>query len=284
MILMDGKKVSQLKSETLKKEIQQLKEIYNKSPKLAIILIGDDKASEIYVNAKIKKASSIGIDTLLIKYETIKQKDLEKIINDLNYDNKIDGIIVQLPLPKNIDQPKILDLISYKKDVDGFSVVNQGKLMQKRNTIISATPKGIIDLIDFYNIDLEGKNAVVIGRSLIVGLPIFNLLLSKNMTVTICHRHTKNLIDHTKNADLLVVATGNKHLITEDMVKENSVIIDVGINRIDNKIYGDVDFLNVSKKVAYITPVPGGIGPMTIIALLENLVQVFKENIKKKPK
>lgn len=284
MILMDGKKVSQLKSETLKKEIQQLKETYNKSPKLAIILIGDDKASEIYVNAKIKKASSIGIDTLLIKHKTIKQNDLEKIINDLNYDNKIDGIIVQLPLPKNIDQPKILDLISYKKDVDGFSVVNQGKLMQKRNTIISATPKGIIDLIDFYNIDLEGKNAVVIGRSLIVGLPIFNLLLSKNMTVTICHRHTKNLIDHTKNADLLVVATGNKHLITEDMVKENSVIIDVGINRIDNKIYGDVDFLNVSKKVAYITPVPGGIGPMTIIALLENLVQVFKENIKKKPK
>lgn len=282
MIIMDGKKTSDLKASFLKEEIEKYIKKGFRKPKLAIILIGDDPASHIYVNAKVKRANLVNIETELIIFEkNCTQKQVESKINKLNHDETVDGIIIQLPLPNHLDTGKLLDMVTYTKDVDGFNVINQGLLFQKRNPIISATPKGIIDLIDNYQIELEGKSAVVVGRSLIVGLPISKLLLDKNMTVTTCHRFTKNLKEFTKNADLIVVAAGVKHLITEDMVKENVIIIDVGINRVDGKIYGDCDFENCSKKASYITPVPGGVGPMTIIALLENVISVYKNHIKK---
>lgn len=283
MKILDGKNVSKLKNDQLKEDILIYKEKYNISPKLAIILVGKDPASLIYVNSKIKTAQSIGIDTQFYNLdETIDEDEVLDIIDKINNDNTVDGLIVQLPLPKHIDTGKVLDKVDYKKDVDGFSVINQGFLFQKRKSSISATPKGIINLLDFYNINPEGKKAVVIGRSLIVGLPISKLLLDKNATVTTCHRFTKNLKSFTKHADILVVAAGHKHLITKDMVKKGVIVIDVGINREDKKIYGDVDFENVKEKASYITPVPGGVGPMTINALLENVFENYIEKLNNK--
>lgn len=285
MKIMDGKLVSKIKNEELKEKISYYKNNYNISPKLAIILVGDDPASLIYVNSKIKTAKSIGIDAQLFKFnQDTEEAEVLNTIEKINNDYNFDGIIVQLPLPKHIDSSKVLDKVDYKKDVDGFSVINQGYLFQKRNAIISATPKGIINLLKYYNIEIKGKDACVIGRSLIVGLPISKLLLDENATVTTCHRYTKNLKKYTKHADILVVAAGQKHLITKDMVKKNVVIVDVGINREDKKIYGDVDFENVKEKASFITPVPGGVGPMTINALLENVFENFVEKIKNKEK
>ncbi|MGI6782435.1 MAG: bifunctional 5,10-methylenetetrahydrofolate dehydrogenase/5,10-methenyltetrahydrofolate cyclohydrolase [Acholeplasmataceae bacterium] len=276
MVIMDGKEVSKLRNEELKIKIEKVTNKVGRKPSLSVILVGDDPASHIYVNSKVKLAKQVGIDSTDIKLpEKTTAKELSQLIQKLNNNDNVDGILIQLPLPNHINQGDMLDLVDPKKDVDGFSVLNQGKLFQNRDSILSATPKGIINLIEHYNINLAGINATVVGRSLIVGLPMAKLLLNRNATVTTCHRYTKNLKEHTKNADLIVVAAGQKHLITKDMVKEGVVIIDVGINREGNKIYGDVDFDNVKEVASYITPVPGGVGPMTISALLENVYEVF---------
>lgn len=276
MTIMNGREVSKKRNLELKEKIDKAIKIVNRAPSLAVILVGDDPASHIYVNSKINQANSVGIDSFDIKLPSdILETDLIEVINKLNQDDTVDGILIQLPLPSHLNSGKLLDLVKPEKDVDGFSVLNQGKLFQNRNAIISATPKGIMNLIDNYNIELKGLNCTVIGRSLIVGLPIAKLLIDRNATVTTCHRHTSNLKEHTITADLIVVATGQINLITADMVKEGVIIIDVGINRIGKKICGDVDFDNVSKKASYITPVPGGVGPMTISALLENVFEVY---------
>lgn len=278
MVIMNGKEVSKLRNEELKQKIDASIKKVGRAPSLAVILVGDDPASHIYVNSKIRQAKEVGINSIDIKLpESTSSKELADLIKKLNDDDNVDGILIQLPLPKYIKEGDMLDLVDPNKDVDGFSVLNQGKLFQNRDSILSATPKGIINLIDHYKIELEGINATVIGRSLIVGMPMAKLLLNRNATVTTCHRYTKNLVEHTKNADLIVVATGQKHLIKKDMVKEGVIIIDVGINREGNKIYGDVDYENVKEVASYITPVPGGVGPMTISALLENVYEVFSK-------
>lgn len=278
MVIMNGKEVSKLRNEELKQKIDASIKKVGRAPSLAVILVGDDPASHIYVNSKVRQAKEVGINSTDIKLpESTSSKELADLIKKLNDDDNVDGILIQLPLPKHIKEGDMLDLVDPNKDVDGFSVLNQGKLFQNRDSILSATPKGIINLIDHYKIELEGINATVIGRSLIVGMPMAKLLLNRNATVTTCHRYTKNLVEHTKNADLIVVATGEKHLIKKDMVKEGVIIIDVGINREGNKIYGDVDYENVKEVASYITPVPGGVGPMTISALLENVYEVFSK-------
>ena len=282
MTIMNGKEVSKIRNLNLKQKIDKALKTASRPPSLAVILVGEDPASLIYVESKVRQAKSVGINSIDIKLpESISEVELIKEIEKLNNDPLIDGILIQLPLPKHINEGKMLDLVHQEKDVDGFSVLNQGKLFQNRDSIISATPKGIINLIDHYGINLEGLNCTVIGRSLIVGLPISKLLIDRNATVTTCHRYTKDLISHTINADLIVVATGNINLITADMVKDGVIIIDVGINRIGKKICGDVDFENVKNKASFITPVPGGVGPMTISALIENVYQVYEDKFLK---
>lgn len=283
MTIMNGREVSKIRNLQLKEKIKETIKIVGREPSLSVIMVGNDPASHIYVNAKIRNAKEVGIKSEDIHLpENVSEEKLIEIVKKLNTDDSVDGVLIQLPLPNHIDEGKILDLVAPEKDVDGFSVLNQGKLFQRRDAIVSATPKGIMNLIEHYGIDVKGLNSVVIGRSLIVGLPVSKLLLNKNATVTTCHRHTKDLKEHTLKADLIVVAAGQRNLITADMVKEGVIIIDVGINRIGSKICGDVDFESVSKKASFITPVPGGVGPMTISALLENVYEVYlnKFNLK----
>lgn len=281
MILLDGKLTSKTIKENIKNEVNKLKDIYGKTPSLAIIQVGNNPASQIYVRNKIKAAAFCNIDARHIHLdESIQEDELLKVIDELNKDDNINGIIAQLPLPKHINENTVINHICEEKDVDGFSISCKGKLFGNIDTFTPATPTGIMRLLDIYNINIEGKNAVVVGRSNIVGKPMAMLLLNKNATVTIAHSRTKNLKEVTKNADILVVAIGKAKYITEDMVKEDAVVIDVGINRIDDKLYGDVDFENVSKKASYITPVPGGVGPLTIATLLENTLKAFIEQNK----
>lgn len=284
MTVINGKEVSKIIKNNIKSEVKNLVNITGVAPSLSIILVGNNPASEIYVRNKIKAANYCGICANLIrKKENIKEEELIELINTLNEETTCHGIIVQLPLPKHIDEQKIIDAISYKKDVDGFGIVNKGRLFSGLNSIESATPHGIIKLLDAYNIEIAGKNAVVVGRSNIVGKPMALLLLNRNATVTICHSQTKNLSDITKTADILVVAIGKPKFITANMVKKDAVVIDVGTNRVGEKLYGDVDFDEVSKIASYISPVPGGVGPLTIASLLENTVKAYKKilNIEK---
>lgn len=279
MIILDGKKVSLEQKKSIKEQVIKLKDIYNKTPKLAIVLVGENPASAVYVRNKIKACEFTGIESELIKVdETITQEELLEIVEKLNNDVDIHGIIVQLPLPRHINEQVIIDSINNKKDVDGFGIENKGKLFCGLNSLHSATPEGIMHLLDAYNIPIEGRHAVVIGRSNIVGKPIAMLLLSKNATVTMTHSRTKDLPSITRQADILVVAIGKAKFVTSDMVKEGAVVIDVGINRVDGALCGDVDFENVKEKTSYITPVPGGVGPLTIASLLQNTLIAF-ENI-----
>lgn len=276
MILLDGFNVAREKRLELKNEIDLLKEKYNKTPKLAIIVVGNEKASATYVRNKMIACKNTNIEGLLIELPVeITEKELQEKIDELNNDNSVNGIIVQLPLPKHINEYDVLNLIKPEKDVDGFTLINQGLLFKGKKALRAATPQGMIDLLDYYKIDVSGMNAVVVGRSQIVGLPIAKMLIDKNATVTVTHSRTKDLASHTKNADLLVVAIGRAKMITKEMVKEGAIVLDVGINVIDSKLYGDVDFENVRDKVSYITPVPRGVGPMTIYALLKNTYQAF---------
>jgi bifunctional protein folD len=274
--IINVKEIVEGKKEKIKDKVQKLnkKGIY---PKLAVILANNEEASKIYVGKKQKMCKELGIEEVeyILDEKTTTKKVLE-IIERLNEDPTVDGILVQLPLFKHLDEHQILEAISYKKDVDGFHPLNMGRLLTNtsEDTLVACTPKGIMWIIDSLGKDIEGMNAVVVGRSVIVGKPISQLLLSRGATVTTCHSKTKDLKSHTKNADILVVATGVPGLITKDMVKKGAIVIDVGINRIENKIVGDVDTKNVAKKADYITPVPGGVGITTVAALMDNLVTI----------
>ena len=280
MKLIDGKKQANDIKEKLKKEISTLKE-QGVIPGLAIILVGHDPASEIYVKNKIKTCDELGICTLLYRFtEESSEKEIIAQIKDLNEDDGIDGILIQSPLPAIFNEDKIISYVDPKKDVDGFGINNLGALLSNNELIIAATPLGILKMLANESVSLEGKNVVVVGASRIVGRPMATLLLNRGATVTICHNKTKNLKEITSNADILIIAIGQAKFITSDFVKEGAVVIDVGINRIDNHLYGDVDFDSVSKKASLITPVPGGVGPMTIVMLLSNVVDVAKRRAK----
>lgn len=272
--IIDGKKISLKIKDELKMEVEKLKV----KPKLVVISVGDNPASKVYVGQKEKAANYIGIDYLHEHYDTISDDELVKEIEKLNKDKSVDGIIVQLPLPDGMDEKRIVNTISCDKDVDGLTYLNAGLLINNKETLASCTPKGIMKLLEHEKVKIEGANAVVVGRSILVGKPIANLLLNANATVTICHSKTKDLSKITKKADILIAAIGKKHFITRDMVKRGSVIIDVGINRVDGKLYGDVDYDNVFDKVSKITPVPGGVGPMTVVMLMENVLLAYKNH------
>lgn len=280
-MLLDGKETAKQIKIELKEKIKTLKETYNKVPTIAIVLVGNNPASEIYVRNKIKAASFVGMNHQLVKLdESITMEELLNEVERLNNDQDVSGIIVQLPLPNHLDEQIVINHINNEKDADGFGLLNKGKLFSGLPCLRPATPLGIMYLLEKYNIELEGKRAVVIGRSNIVGKPMALMLLEKNATVTIAHSRTKNLKELTKEADVVVVAIGKAKFVTEDMVKEGAVIVDVGINRIDGVLYGDVDFENVEKKASYITPVPGGVGPLTIAMLLLNTITAFIEQNK----
>ena len=278
--ILDGKKLSLILQEDLKEKINKL----SNSPNLTVVMVGEDKASKIYVKNKEKIAKKMGIDTNTIYLNSETTTDeLLSIIERLNKDKSVNGILVQLPLPKHIDENLVLEKISPLKDVDGFHPKNLGKLMINNASMIPCTPLGIIKLLDFYNIDLEGKNVVILGRSNIVGKPMLHLLLQKNATVTITHSYTKNLKDITKKADILIIAIGKSNFITKEYIKDNAIIVDVGINRVDNKIMGDVDFNSVKDKVSFITPVPGGVGPLTITMLMyQTYIAYLNQNKEKR--
>lgn len=283
MELLNGKEVSQKTKDRLKEKVATLK-AEGIIPKLAVIMVGEDSASQIYVRNKSKACEYIGVEfEEYLLSESTTQKELLDLIEKLNNNVEINGILLQSPIPRHLDINEAFRKISPEKDVDGFHPVNVGKLVLGQETFISCTPFGIMKILEDYNIDIEGKNAVVIGRSNIVGKPMSQCLLNKNATVTICHSKTKDLASITRNADILVAAIGKPCFVTEDMVKPGAVVIDVGINRMeDGKLKGDVDFEKVSQKVSYITPVPGGVGPMTIAMLMTNLVKAAENQNKNK--
>ncbi len=278
MELIDGKNLAKEIRENLKVKCEELK-TKGINPKLAVIMVGDDKSSQIYVRNKSKACNEIGIEfeEFLLK-ENTKQEELINLINKLNNDKTINGILLQSPIPKHLDINEAFRTIAPEKDVDGFNPVNVGKLCLNQDTFVSCTPYGIMKMFEKYNIDLEGKSVVIIGRSNIVGKPLIQCCLNKNATVTVCHSKTRDLKEYTKRADILIVAIGKSKFVTEDMVKQDSVVIDVGINRgEDGKLTGDVDFDNVSKKASFITPVPGGVGPMTIAMLMNNVIKASSD-------
>ncbi len=281
MVLLDGKSLANEIKDRLKNKVDDLNN-RDITVGLAVVLVGEDPASHLYVSMKKRACDYVGIDSYSLQFdENISEDKLIEEIEKLNSDSRIDGILVQLPLPKHINTDKILSLIDPAKDVDGFHPENVGKIVTGLDGFAPCTPLGMVRLLEKYNLDdLRGKNAVVVGASNIVGKPIAALLLNLNATVDICHIYTDNLKEHTLKADILVVAVGKENLITADMVKDGAVILDVGINkREDGKIVGDVDFDEVSKKASYITPVPGGVGPMTIAMLLENTVKSAKQKV-----
>jgi len=276
-VIIDGKELAKKIRINLKEECDKLK-VNGIKPKLAVIMVGEDKASKVYVKNKSKACLDVGID-----YEEhlldadIKQEQLISLIKKLNEDQNIHGILLQSPIPKNLDISEAFRTIAPEKDVDGFNPVNVGKLCIGEDSFISCTPYGIIKMFEEYDIDLTGKDVVIIGRSNIVGKPLIQCLLNKNATVTVCHSKTQNLKVHTKRADVVIAAIGKSKFVTEDMIKENAVVIDVGINRgEDGKLTGDVDFENIEKKASFITPVPGGVGPMTIAMLMNNIIKAAK--------
>ena len=279
MELIDGKETAKKIRIGLKEEVDELKK-NGINPKLAVIMVGDDKASAVYVRNKSKACEEIGIEfEEFLMDNTTTQKEL---ISKLNNREDIHGILLQSPIPKGLDIREAFNTIDYRKDVDGFNPINVGKLSIGEDCFISCTPYGVIKLLEEYNISIEGKRAVIIGRSNIVGKPLIQCLLNKNATVTVCHSKTMNLEKITKEADILIAALGKPKFVTEDMVKDGAVVIDVGINRNEEgKLVGDVDFENVSKKASYITPVPGGVGPMTIAMLMGNVVKSAKAMLKK---
>jgi methylenetetrahydrofolate dehydrogenase (NADP+) / methenyltetrahydrofolate cyclohydrolase len=276
MILMNGRDVSRERNLQLKKRISHDLERGKRAPGLSIILIGDNPASLSYVKGKGKACRLVGIHHDLHHLDaSVEERDVVDLIQRLNEDDAVDGILLQLPIPKHLDDRKLINLISKDKDADGFHVVNQGNLYQKMPCIKPATPKGIMSLLETFAIDVKGMDAVIIGRSNIVGFPIARLLMDQGATITVCHRQTKDLSLHTKRADLIIASAGKPELLKKDMVKEGAVVIDVGINRVDGKLVGDVDFDGVKDVASYLTPVPRGVGPMTINALLENTYELY---------
>ena len=281
-VIIDGKHVSKELRNQVAKEVEELKSIYNVVPGLAVILVGDDPASAVYVRNKHKGCEEVGIKSLQIVMpaDTTEEALLNKI-NELNSDDSVNGILVQLPLPKHISEEKIINAISPEKDVDAFHPTNVGKIMLGKYDFLPCTPAGIMELLKYYNVDINGKECVVIGRSNIVGKPMALLLLAQNGTVTVCHSRTKDLAATVARADILVVAIGKPNFITGDMIKPGAVVIDVGINRLENgKLCGDVEFESAAAVSSMITPVPGGVGPMTITMLLKNTVTAAKIKLK----
>ena len=276
-MILSGKELSNTLKINIAKKVKQITNRWGIAPHLAVILVGDNPASQSYVKGKSKACEEIGIKNITINLPAdTSEQDLIKTIDKLNLNPSIHGILVQLPLPVHINEHRVMNCIAPEKDVDGFHPVNVDALYtNKHDGIIPCTPKGIIHLLKENNIEIAGKHAVVIGRSNIVGLPIAKLLLDNNATVTVCHSQTKDLAKITSEADILVVAIGKPKFITADMIKPGAVVIDVGVNRVDGKLVGDVDFDNVEYKVKAITPVPGGVGPMTITCLMENTIECF---------
>ena len=277
-VIIDGKKLAKKIREELKKECDELKE-KNIYPKLAVIMVGDNPASKVYVKNKSKACDEIGIkyEEYLLKEDTT-QDELIELIKKLNENKEINGILLQSPIPEHLNINQAFKAITYLKDVDGFTPSSIGKLSIGEDTFISCTPYGVIKMFEEYDIDLTGKNVVILGRSNIVGKPLIQCCLNKNATVTVCHSKTKDLVEHTKRADILISAIGKSKFVKQEMVKDGAVVIDVGINRgEDGKLTGDVDFENVEKKASYITPVPGGVGPMTIAMLMNNVIKATKE-------
>lgn len=282
--ILDGKAVSQRVKDDLKKETEKFVKDNGFAPGLAVVIVGNDPASRVYVNSKKRACEEIGYySEEHALCESTTEDELLNLVENLNNDDKIHGILVQLPLPKHINEETIINAINPKKDVDAFHPVNVGKIMIGNFDFLPCTPAGVMELIKESGISLEGKNCVVIGRSNIVGKPQAMLLLHKNATVTICHSKTKNLKEIAQTADVLVVAVGRAQMITGDYIKEGAVVIDVGMNRLENKkLVGDVDFESASKKASYITPVPGGVGPMTIAMLMKNTLTAAKKALENK--
>lgn len=283
-MIIKGKELSISIKEALKVRVEILKQQYGRTPNLVVVLVGDDAGSVSYVTGKAKAATEIGItNTTVHRESTISEADLLALIDELNNDDSVDGILIQLPLPKHIDEDKIIAAISPEKDVDAFHPMNVAKLWLKQPCVLPCTPKGIIKLLHFVGVDIAGKEAVVVGRSNIVGQPVAKLLLDANATVTVAHSKTRNLAEVTRRADILVAAVGRERFITADMIKPGAVVIDVGVNRDsrNGKLCGDVDFDEAQNVAAAITPVPGGVGPMTIACLMENTVEAFINRMSK---
>lgn len=293
MQLIDGKAVAAQIKREIAEEVEKIIADGGKRPHLAAILVGHDGGSETYVANKVKSCEECGFTSTLIRYEeNITEEELLKKVDELNNDPEIDGFIVQLPLPKHIDEQKVTEAIDYRKDVDGFHPVNAGRLAIGLPCFLSATPNGIMELLARYNIDTKGKKCVVLGRSNIVGKPMANLMMQKSIpgdaTVTVCHSHTENIAEECRQADIIIAALGQPHFVKADMVKEGAVVIDVGTTRVPDatrksgfRLCGDVDFDNVAPKCSYITPVPGGVGPMTIVSLMKNTLLAGKREIYK---
>lgn len=279
MQIIDGKLVAKVTREQIKQEVEVLKALnYPNAIGLAVILVGDDPASQVYVRNKIKACDEVGIKSFLCKLPAESTFDeVAGTIRYLNENPDVSGMILQLPLPKHLDENSLLDLIDPEKDVDGCHYVQKGRLWTGRDSLVACTPSGVMKLLEYYDIPLEGKNAVVIGRSNLVGKPLAQLLLDANCTVTICHSKTQNLAEITSRADIVCVAIGKAKFLTSDIVKNGAVVIDVGMDRDENgKLCGDVDFDSVAPKCSFITPVPGGVGPMTVTMLLANTVKAYK--------
>lgn len=293
MQIIDGKAVAAAIKKEIAAEVENIIANGGKRPHLAAILVGHDGGSETYVANKVKACEECGFTSTLIRYEAdVTEKELLAKVDELNNDNDVDGFIVQLPLPKHIDEQKITEAIDYRKDVDGFHPVNAGRLAIGLPCFLSATPNGIMELLARYNIDTKGKKCVVLGRSNIVGKPMANLMMQKQIpgdaTVTVCHSHTENIAEECRRADIIIAALGQPHFLKADMVKEGTVVIDVGTTRVPDatrksgfRLCGDVDYENVAPKCSYITPVPGGVGPMTIVSLMKNTLLAGKREIYK---
>lgn len=291
MELIDGKKIADTIKQEIAAEVAQMVAEGKKKPHLAAILVGHDGGSETYVAHKVKACEQCGFNSTVIRYEdTVTEAELLEAIAKLNADDDVDGFIVQLPLPKHIDEQKIIEAIDFKKDVDGFHPINVGRMSIGLPCFLSATPQGIMELLARYNINTKGANCVVLGRSNIVGKPVASLMMQKavpgDATVTVCHSRTKNIKDFCLNADIIIAALGSPGFLTEDMVKEGAVVIDVGTTRVPStetksgfRLKGDVDFEKVAPKCSYITPVPGGVGPMTIVSLMENTLLAAQHKI-----
>ena len=284
-IVISGKELATLRRNKMKEEVIEFGKKYPRLPHLVVILVGEDPGSVSYVTGKGKACVEIGIQNTTIKKPvTITEEELLNLIDELNNDDTVDGILVQLPLPKHINSDLVIKKIAPEKDVDGFHPINVASLYLKQDGIVSCTPNGIIEVLDYANIQIEGRHAVVIGRSNIVGMPVSKLLLDRNATVTICHSRTANLAEITKTADILIAAVGKAKFVKADMVRDGAVVIDVGVNRdlTTNKLCGDVDFNDVEPKASYITKVPGGIGPMTITCLMENTLECYLKHMEGK--
>jgi len=279
--IISGKELSKEIREQVKQRVSELKETYGKVPHLAVVLVGEDPASQSYVRGKERACKRAGMDsTVILKNDEITEDELLQIIDTLNKDDDVHGILVQLPLPKHIDENKVIDAIDIRKDVDGFHPLNVAYMHLGRDAILPATPKGILTMIHSKNIELKGKDALIIGRSNIVGKPVAMLLMKEHATVTIAHSRTQDLKSKCLRADIIVAAVGRANTVTADMVKDGAVVIDVGVNRVDGHLVGDCDFDAIKDKASYITPVPGGVGPMTITSLLQNTVECFERIMK----